>query len=283
MTPSALLAIVEDEEKELRDIGWDGVSFVIHGMALYSRTADWLNVALLWGRHDHNSHHHPQHHHDNVQPKAEPYHVAQLRDGDAEYSLSLADVSIVGTPHTYPRIECRHPGSKDYRQVLPDLRQVARGAPLQVAKPDAHGPFQSVVRLRNAWMIVAGPMDASFNDTMFEFRPPGSSGLQPTFVTDIVKVRVQRPEAMGLPERVRLSSGRAFAIHNDFNGKKDTLSPDDPLLKHSALYQAALNPPPSKPSYLALATAAGGQGTDQLPVRNWTDPICEQERFGDLL
>lgn len=282
MIPSALLAIVEDEEKELRDIGWDGVSFVIHGMALYSRTADWLNVALLWGRHAHNGHQHPQHHHDNVKPEADPYHVAQLRDGDAEYSLSLADVSIAGTPHTYPRIECRHPGSKDYRQVLPDLRQVARGAPMQVAKPDAHGPFQSVVRLRNPWMIVAGPLDASFNDTMFEFRPQGPSGQQPTFVTDIVKVRVQRPEAMGLPDGVRLTSGRAFAIHNDFNGKKAALSPENPILHHSALYQAALNPPPSPPHSLALAAGAAGPEPGAATLRNWTDPICEQERFGEL-
>jgi len=277
-----LSAIVEAEEKELREIGWDGVSFIFHGMVLYYRVGEWLNAVLLWGRHDHG---HEHGHHDAENAAA--YHVAQLLDGTTEHSLALADVSISGTPHERPGIDCRHPSSTDYRQVLPDLRQLAQGAPLHLAKPDEHGPFQSVLRIRNAWVIVAGPMDPEFNDKVFEFRPPAASGSHRTFVTDIVKVRVQKPEAMGLPDGVRLSSGRVFAIHNDYNGQKNPLTPDNPVLEHSALYQAALNPPPLPAHYLtwvedAVGLEAAAETSTVRRLFNWTDPICELERFGDL-
>jgi hypothetical protein len=288
----SLSAIVEAEEKELRDIGWDGVSFVFHGMVLYHRTGDWLNAVLLWGRHDqhgHQGHHGQGHggHHGQGHEDEPPYHVAQLLDGATERSLALTALSISGTPHNRPGIECRHPSSSDYRQVLPDLGQVAQGRPLHAARPDEHGPFQSVLRVRNAWVIVSGPMDPEFNDKVFEFRPHGPNGAQRTWVTDIVKVRVQKPEAIGLPEGVQLTAGRAFAIHNDFNGAKNPLSADNPVLEHSALYQAALNPPPSPTRYLTWVEDAAGLDTPPgsstaRRMFNWTDPICELERFGDL-
>jgi hypothetical protein len=278
-----LSAIVEAEEKELREIGWDGVSFIFHGMVLYYPVGDWLNAVLLWGRHNHDHGHETSHHDSDT---ADPYHVAQLLDGATEHSLALAAVSISGTPHQRPRIECRHPSSTDYRQVLPDLRQVAQGAPMHVARPDEHGPFQSVLRIRNGWVIVDGPMDAEFNDKVFEFRLPAAGGAQRTFVTDIVKVRVQKPEAIGLPDGLRLAPGRAFAIHNDYSGQKNPLTPDNPVLEHSVLYQAALNPPPSPAHYLTWVEDAVGveSAAEASTVRlfNWTDPICELERFGDL-
>ena len=282
----SLSTIVKAEEKELRDTGWDGVSLIFHGMVLCSREADWLNVALLWGRHDHHNHHG---HHDGNRDGAGAvaFHVAQLLDGDTEYSLALSDISLDGSAHEQPRIECRHPSSSDYRQVLPDLRQVARGARMHAPKPNEHGPFQSVLRIRNAWIIVSGPMDPEFNDKVFEFRPPAATGAQRTFVTDLVKVRVRKPQAAGLPEGIRLASGRAFAIHNDYNGEKNPLTPENPSLEHSALYQAALNPKPSPPHYLTWVDNVSSvePEADTSTVRrmfNWTDPICELERFGDL-
>jgi hypothetical protein len=275
-----LSAIVEAEEKELREIGWDGVSLVFHGMVLFHRVGEWLNAALLWGRHAHDHHGHDEH-------GADSYHVAQFLDGTTEHSLALTDISIHGSPHGRPRVECRHPASTDYRNVLPDLRQVAAGAPMHVAKPDKQGPFQSIVRIRNAWVIVAGPMDAEFDDKVFEFRPAVAPGPSRTFVTDIVKVRVQKPEVIGLPKGVHVSSGRAYAIHNDYSGQKNPLTAEHPVLEHSALFQAALNPPPSPPRYLtwvedpvAMETATGASTARRL--FNWTDPICELERFGDL-
>jgi hypothetical protein len=284
-----LSAIVEVEEKELRDIGWDGVSFVFHGMVLWHRTGDWLNAALLWGRHDQHGHHGQGHgsHHDQGHQDEPPCHVAQLLDGATEHSLALTEISISGSPHSRPGIECRHPSSNDYRQVLPDLRQDAQGRPMHAARPDERGPFQSVVRFRNPWVIVEGPMDAEFNDKVFEFRPPGPNGAERTWVTDIVKVRVQKAEAIGLPAGVSLTPGRAFAIHNDFNGAKNPLTPEAPVLEHSALYQAALSPPPSPLRYLTWVEDATGLETAPEPstarrMFNWTDPICELERFGDL-
>jgi hypothetical protein len=276
-----LSAIVEAEEKELREIGWDGVSFIFHGMVLFHRAGEWFNAILLWGRHNHG------HDHGDHDPgTADPYHVAQLLDGATEHSLALADVSISGTPHKSPAIESRHPASTDYRQVLPDLRQLAQGAPLHIAKPDERGPFQSVMRMRNAWVIAAGAMDPEFNDKVFEFRPPAPTSAHRTYVTDIVTVRVQKPEAMGLPDGVRLASGRAYAIHNDYNGPKNPLTPDNPVLEHSALFQAALNPSPLPAHYLTWVEDASGLETAESStvarLFNWTDPICELERFGDL-